>query len=388
MRNQVKLSAKQRVLTEWGDHLATIFRVAIFSLFVLGVGKPLSVANAQDELKERATWEIASPKKVQTLAENWAKEQKLEELSLLKIESLWANSEGLTESELLDRLGQTFAFADEKTKTFISDCFGDKSPVGEKIEFPFGGQGKTVENKDDGKPVNNTFKEDHLRLFYGRYLVQNRYYDEAEEVFKDLTLARVETPSVLLFYRGIVEHALLQGEPCKATLHKLLENEDALPKRYQTMSQLMLADLKTFEPDSLDEIARMMQDVERRLDLGRAGTKVRQKEEDILKKLDKKIKELEEEQKKQQQQQGQQGGNQAQNRSGNNPNNPLEDSKRASGKGAGNADKSKQGDLNDWGNLPPKERQEALQQVGRGHPNHYRRAIEEYFRRLARDKIK
>ena len=36
-----------------------------------------------------------------------------------------------------------------------------------------------------------------------------------------------------------------------------------------------------------------------------------------------------------------------------------------------------------WGDLPPKEREEALQQMGRDFPAHYRDAIEEYFRKLA-----
>jgi hypothetical protein len=38
-----------------------------------------------------------------------------------------------------------------------------------------------------------------------------------------------------------------------------------------------------------------------------------------------------------------------------------------------------------WGNLPPKEREEALQQMSKDLPAHYRELIEEYFRKLARD---
>ena len=36
-----------------------------------------------------------------------------------------------------------------------------------------------------------------------------------------------------------------------------------------------------------------------------------------------------------------------------------------------------------WGNLPPHEREAALQQIGREYPPHYREAIEQYFKRLA-----
>jgi hypothetical protein len=41
------------------------------------------------------------------------------------------------------------------------------------------------------------------------------------------------------------------------------------------------------------------------------------------------------------------------------------------------------GDGDGWGNLPPHERDEALQQIGREFPAHYREAIEQYFKRLA-----
>ena len=36
-----------------------------------------------------------------------------------------------------------------------------------------------------------------------------------------------------------------------------------------------------------------------------------------------------------------------------------------------------------WGNLPPKDREQAMQQIGRDFPSHYRDVIEQYFRRLA-----
>jgi len=41
-----------------------------------------------------------------------------------------------------------------------------------------------------------------------------------------------------------------------------------------------------------------------------------------------------------------------------------------------------------WGDLPPKQRDEALQQIGRDFPAHYRDIIEQYFRRLAAEEGK
>jgi hypothetical protein len=55
------------------------------------------------------------------------------------------------------------------------------------------------------------------------------------------------------------------------------------------------------------------------------------------------------------------------------------------GKGPGNVDQKRLKNEAGWGNLPPKERQEALQQISKDLPAHFRDVIEEYFRKLARD---
>jgi len=53
------------------------------------------------------------------------------------------------------------------------------------------------------------------------------------------------------------------------------------------------------------------------------------------------------------------------------------------GKGSGRVTQKGVGHRSDWGNLPPKQREEALQQIGRDFPAHYRDIIEQYFRKLA-----
>ena len=55
------------------------------------------------------------------------------------------------------------------------------------------------------------------------------------------------------------------------------------------------------QDDTLDHIARRMDDIRRRLDLGRAGPKVRKVEDGVIESLDKMIKKLEEQQQQQQQ---------------------------------------------------------------------------------------
>jgi len=65
----------------------------------------------------------------------------------------------------------------------------------------------------------------------------------------------------------------------------------------------------------------------------------------------------------------------------------MQDSQRAELKGAGDVDPKNIGKRDGWGNLPPKERQEVLQQIGRELPAHFRETIEEYFKKLAQDGV-
>ena len=65
------------------------------------------------------------------------------------------------------------------------------------------------------------------------------------------------------------------------------------------------------------------------------------------------------------------------------PSRPAEESRIMRGKGPGEVNKKNVGSESGWGNLPPKQRDEAMQQIGRDFPAQYREAVEEYFRRLA-----
>ena len=96
--------------------------------------------------------------------------------------------------------------------------------------------------------------------------------------------------------------------------------------------------------------------------------------------LDKLIAAIEEQQ-NQHNQSGGSGSGSGSDKGGNGK--PMDDSRIAGGKGPGEVTKREIGDTDGWGNLPPHKREEALQQIGREFPAHYREAIEQYFKRLA-----
>jgi hypothetical protein len=230
---------------------------------------------------------------------------------------------------------------------------------------------------DESRPE---FVRANLKLYYGRWLAQHAHYDEALEHLSALNPDQVVEPAALLFYRSVAEHRLLKKKECLRSLAQLMENESHLPRRYLTLARLMHADIKPLETDSLDEIARLMEDVRRRLDFGHAGTRVRQVESDVIAKLDKMIEEMEQQQQQRQQQQSA-GGSGDNTRSSS----PAQDSVPLGGRGAGDVDQKRTGDKAGWGDLPPKMREEALQQISKDLPAHFREVIEEYFRKLARD---
>jgi hypothetical protein len=331
------------------------------------------VTCADDELEKRVTWDVPTTAEVKARLDDYLAEKKLDEITRLKIEALWPDeAQPLDGVELLDRLTASLAVVEPKAAEIVAAC-RDGSPALVAPKF----EGLT----DASLPP---LVRDNLRLLVGRWLAQHHLVDESLEVLKDLGPEHVADPATLLFYQAVGHHRLLKKDECLAAVTKLLEHEGELPRRYVTLARLMEADIKPLKKDSLDEIARMMDDIRRRLALARAGKVVRDEEDAVIAKLEKMIDELEKQRQMRQQQRRQQA-----NRSGRQPpNNPMQDSQRAELKGPGEVDLKNIGKRDGWGNLPAKERQEVLQQIGRELPAHFRETIEEYFKRLAQDGVR
>jgi hypothetical protein len=330
----------------------------------------LHAAVSADELERRASWALPATAEVKAKLDDYIAGQELDRAAKLKIEALWPDEAvQLDGAELLDRLAASLAVVEPKAAEVVAAC---RQPVSTLPPPEFEALG------DESLPP---FVRDNLKLLVGRWLAQHDLVDESLEVLKGVGTENVADPATLLFYQAVGQHRLIEKDECLKTVNKLLERDRELPRRYVTLARLMQADIQPLEADSLDEIARLMDDVRRRLALARAGKTVRIKEDEIVAKLEKMIEELE----KQRQQQQQQA---AANSSGRQPSNPLQDSQAAQLKGPGEVDPKNLGKRDGWGNLPPKERQEVLQQIGRELPAHFRETIEEYFKRLAQDGVK
>ena len=325
----------------------------------------LVAGTVHGELTFEPSWELPGYDKVRGQALAWIDEVSVDADMQVQARSLWPsvdlrNADG---TALLDRLADTFAVLDARAQALVTACNAQHSgPLPPEAAW-----------LDD--PSLSKLLRDNLRLYYARWLAEHGFYDEVLATLEGLQAADVVDPAGLLFYRMVAYQQLVQPEQSRAALVQLLEHEQELPQRYQKIAQLVRRDLANLKDESLDHIARRMNDVRRRLDIGRAGERVQTVERGVVESLDQLIKKLEEQQ--QQQQAAASASGSAQNSK------PMQDSRLPAMKAPGRVDQRDIGSQSGWGDLPPKEREQALQQIGREFPAHYRELIEQYFRDLA-----
>ena len=318
---------------------------------------------AYGELSFEPSWELPTYQAVRQDVLRWIKESRFAPAQRTEARSLWPSvdlrdSDG---TDLLQRVVDTFSIVDNRVKQLTKACDADlRGPI---LPDSIWLRDETVAE----------FVRNNLSLYYARWLAQRGLYDEVVLALEGLSPADVVDPAGLLFYRTIAFQQLVKPEQSRAALVQLLEHEDALPRRYQQVAQLLSRDLAGLKDESLDHIARRMNDVRRRLDFGRAGEQVQMVEKSVVESLDKLIEKLED-----QQQQQQSSNSNAQQSS-----KPLQESQLPAMRAPMQVEQRDIGSESGWGDLPPKEREQALQQIGREFPGYYRDVIEQYFRELA-----
>ncbi|REJ66703.1 MAG: hypothetical protein DWQ31_13850 [Planctomycetota bacterium] len=331
------------------------------------LGHGTGTLSAADELGASATWNQPQAPEIRQSLVRWFDAQRPTADERRRFDTLWPAAGATAAVDVLDRVVAAIALVEPRAAKLIEDVERGVSPTqAPKTDW------LASDDLDD-------FARAHLRLFAARALAQGQYFDEALALMKDLEPSDVVDPAALLFYQGVVYHRLLSKEAGLTAIDRLLERPDEIPERFRALAELMRGDLAQLEEDSLDHISRRMDDIQRRLDLGRANKRVRDIEDGVIESLDKLIEEIEQQQ--QQQQQAAAGGGGA-NRSSR----PADQSTPLEGKGPGEVDRKRLGKAADWGDLPPKEREEALQEIGRDFPAHYREVIQEYFRQITAKK--
>lgn len=366
-----------------GNH---IFLILLFVLLFSGLDSSEAMARIQpgegrtptlpaaaqetpvlDELAKQSDWQPVSDQDVVDAFEQWQKQVVLSVEQLEAISRHLETSAGLPLSSRpshLDVVTQAIAIGKPAVRRIL-----------EELEKPSSTTVPPTLQDVLGNASESAFVKNHVRLLFGRWLAQNEFYDEALVELSQLALEDVLDRQSLLFYRSLVLHQLLKKEECIESLERLLQHEKVLPQRFAIVTKMMLADVKPLKEDSLDEISRIMNDIRRRTGFNRSGKIVINQESRVIQKLDKLIEQLEaQQQQQQQQQQGAAGGGQ-----------PMQDSKNTGDKGDGKVARRDLPDGGNWGDLPPAKRAAALAEMAKDMPPHYRAAIEEYFRKLAKE---
>lgn len=323
-----------------------------------------AVSQGDSEFFTEPTWQKVASDAVLTELSDYLKVSGLTADQQAEIRDFWQSNSATADGDQLDRLAECLAKADDRVSVLVDFC----STVQSKPAVP---EFAWLADSDTPALVRN-----NMRLYFGRWLVQHGHYDEGLSWTEGLTTAGVVSPEILLFYRAVAYQRIVEPDKSDAVLTRLLERQDDLPLRYQKLAGLMQQDLAGLQDDSLDHISRRMDDIRRRLAQGRSGQRVQDIESGVVASLDKLIKQAEDQMQKQQQQSSApSGGQQAQQ--------PMQDSQLTPMKAPGDVERRDIGHSSGWGNLPEKDREKALQDIGREYPSHYREVIEEYFRRLA-----
>ena len=220
--------------------------------------------------------ETPSEEAVRAEAEAWVKNVGLSDAKKQQFETIWKAAD----RPLMDRVVETLAL-DDATANLLAQARNPLAPAPTKVPNVI---------TDAKRPA---FYRANLAVAYAKALSNRRVYEEALATLQAVKPEDVVDPAAYLFHRAVAEHAMLQKDPARRSLGRLLDDVAEAPERYKTVGALMLLDMLTWQEKDLNWIARKMDNSGRRLELARGGPITQKIQKDIVNRLDELIKELE-----------------------------------------------------------------------------------------------
>ncbi len=205
---------------------------------------------------------------------------------------------------------------------------------------------------------------------------QNFDFITSEKILEKFPKEKVTNE--VLFYRIINNFCLNNVKETQKLLDQI-EQRFELPERYKSVASLIRNEVGFWKDDydDLADIGREMKKVKDRLHNANGGPTTQKLQDEIVKRLDKKIKDLEDIIKKPK------DDDVADSKLPNNQK-PQDDTRIENENGPGHINPVKFKELTEnWVNIPPRERASALQTLTQGLSVRHREAIENYFRILA-----
>jgi hypothetical protein len=373
-----------------------LFTVALL-LSLLGGA---STALGNDKLKSFGALETLSPETAKTKLTAWLKEVgKSDPATQKQLQAIWEAKD----RSILDRMGDSLALGDPVAAKLMNEARDTFGPAPIIVPDVF---------KNEKQPV---FYRANLALIYARALTNRRVYEEALDTLALFSTEQVADPAAYLFHRAVCEHALLRKPEATKSIHRLLDEASSLaPERYKTVATLMLLDMHTWKDKDLGDIARKMENIERRLEIARGGPETQRQQREVLNRLDELIKKLENANKSKKKPgegdpkpgdpkpgdgQGEQcpdggkpgdGSQPGPPKGINPPTAPASDTQLPPGEGGtGVVDQVAFKKLvADWGRMSPRQRERAREELTQGMSARHREAIENYFRNLTNPSLK
>lgn len=223
------------------------------------------------------------------------------------------------------------------------------------------------------------------------WLTLSGFYSEGLAVFNAFpNMDRAGNPRQYFeyhYFRACCAFSAREKDMVKESTKYIIEsiNPQDCPRRYLLLAQKLNDEVSLWKNDDLPDIIRDMKDVAQRLDNLNGGKYTQKNQEGIIKKLDKHIKQLEDEQQKNKD--GQANSKKDTDSKTNKSQKPADESKPSGGEGKGEVDQKKLANYaQNWGNLPPLERQKAVTEMTRDLPAKHRQMVEDYFKALNRSK--
>jgi uncharacterized membrane protein YgcG len=345
------------------------------SVSLVGLNK--AAADDKKDVAQFGSLEPTAASVVKTKALAWLQSAANNDAAMLRqAETLWDRPN----RSPLDNLADTFALANTEAADLLQLVRDDKAPP--PVEIP-----AVLKNAKA-----DAFLRANLGLAVARLLSNRRVHEEALAILNSVSPEQTVDPAAYLFHRAVCEHALLKKDEANRTIIRLIQDAVDSPERYKTVAALMLLDMQTWKKD-LGNVARLMDNSERRLDVGRGGPQTQKIQKEVVARLDELIKELENKAKKSSGGGGGGGGGDPNGGScpdggsgssgGANPTRPMQDSQIATNGGSGRVDIARLQKLTDgWGKMSPAERARAMQEVQdliTGLSPLHREAFERYF---------
>jgi hypothetical protein len=208
-------------------------------------------------------------------------------------------------------------------------------------------------------------------------------FEHASLLLKVINPRRVRHPAEYHYLRSVTEFSLNNRKVADASCDWLLDDFTlTVPNRYLALAYVMKKDMEQWKEKSLEAVGRKMDDVAKRLALGKAGPETRRRQKEILDGLDRMIKEAEDDAKPKETK-GAEGGLPGEQEKGQGDAQgarPKDDSDIAGTSGKGEIDQKRIREIaRVWGKLPEKEREKYLLDKSRDMPARYQDAIKKYL---------